>query len=197
MGAGLGKQFIVRDNTHLRKQLLALLVLAPTIAGCSGASDLLSTDTEWFSRSGRLFIRNVSIDSPPLTPDRPLTPEDLVSAEGACPGMAPPGNPADANANANAPADPQAGSAPRSGTVSLGHTECDVVRGIGAPDNVNISASPGGQRVAVVTWSQGPRAGIYTFEGGRLRSVERGADPVAPPPKTAKSKPKKKPPAAT
>jgi hypothetical protein len=46
--------------------------------------------------------------------------------------------------------------------------------------------------VAVVTWSRGPRAGIYTFTGGRLTSVERGADPVAPP-KTAKSKAKKKP----
>jgi hypothetical protein len=42
--------------------------------------------------------------------------------------------------------------------------------------------------VAVVTWSRGPRAGIYTFTGGRLSSVERGADPVAEP----KAKPKSK-----
>jgi hypothetical protein len=206
LGAGLGNQIIVRDNTHLRKQLLALLVLAPTIAGCSGASDLLSGDSEWFSHSGRLFIRNVSIDAPPLMPNRPVTADDLVSAEGACPGMTPPGNPADANANANAntsanaPADAPAGSAPppvTTGTVALGHTECDVVRGIGAPDNVNISSGPGGQRVAVVTWTQGPRAGIYTFRGGRLHAVERAPEPAAPTPKTAKSKTKKKRPAAT
>jgi hypothetical protein len=76
--------------------------------------------------------------------------------------------------------------------VALGHTECDVVRGIGAPDNVGLSNNPRGGRVAVVTWSRGPRAGIYTFTGGRLTSVERGPDPVAPP-KTAKSKAKKKP----
>ncbi len=41
-----------------------LLLFAPVIAGCAGASDmfssdLLSKDAEWFSRSGRLFIKNV------------------------------------------------------------------------------------------------------------------------------------------
>jgi hypothetical protein len=164
------------------------------IAGCSGTSDMFSTDllsrdAEWFSRSGRLFIR--SIEAPPLSPNRPITAEDLVSAEGYCPGMAPPaGSPADANAATDgaAPA-PQA-----SGTVALGHTECDVVRGIGAPVGVNLSNNGRGDRVAVITYSQGPRAGIYTFTAGRLSSVERGPEPVAPP-KTAKSKPKK--PAAT
>jgi hypothetical protein len=183
---------IVRDRGHLSKGLLALLVLAPAVAGCSGASDmfqsdLLSKDAEWFSRPGRLFIRNVSIDTPPLTPDRPVTSEDLVSADGACPGMSAPG------AGANALAEGAAGSPPvAGGTVALGHTECDVVRGVGAPDNVNLSNNPRGDRLAVVTWSNGPRAGIYTFTGGRLTSVERGADPVAVP-KTAKSRTKKKP----
>jgi hypothetical protein len=152
-------------------------------------SDLLSKDAEWFSRPGRLFIRSVSIDTPPLTPDKPVTAEDLVSAEGACPGMAQPGAPDGANALAEG----TAGSPPAAGgSVALGHTECDVVRGIGAPDNVSLSNNPRGDRVTVVTWSRGPRAGIYSFTGGRLTSVERGADPVAPP-KTAKSKAKKKP----
>jgi hypothetical protein len=76
--------------------------------------------------------------------------------------------------------------------VALGHTECDVVRGIGAPDSVNLSNNPRGDRVAVINYSQGQRAGIYTFTAGRLSSVERGPEPVAPP-KTAKPKPKKKP----
>lgn len=101
--------------------------------------------------------------------------------------MPPPAGPADANASTNAPAGaPPPGTA---GTVALGHTECDVVRGIGAPDNVNISANPGGERVAVVTWSHGPRAGIYTFTAGRLASIEGVPAPPASP-KTAKSKPK-------
>ena len=132
-----GTSLVVRNRNHFSKGLLAMLVLAPAVAGCSGGtdmfqSDLLSKDAEWFSRPGRLFIRNVSIETPPLTPDKAITAEDLVSAEGACPGMAPPGAPDGANALAEgaAGAPPAAG-----GTVALGHTECDVVRGIGAPDN--------------------------------------------------------------
>jgi hypothetical protein len=152
-------------------------------------SDLLSKDAEWFSRPGRLFIRNVSIETAPLTPDKPVTAEDLVSADGGCPGMAPAGAPADANALT----DGAAGAPPvQGGTVALGHTECDVVRGIGAPDNVNISNTVRGDRVTVINWSRGSRAGIYTFTAGRLTSVERGAEPVVQP-KVAKPKAKKKP----
>jgi hypothetical protein len=175
--------------------LLALLVLAPVMAGCSGTtemfqSDLLSKDAEWFSRSGRLFIRSVSIETAPLSPDKPVTAEDLVSADGACPGMAPPAGPADANALTDGAA---GGPVPSTrGTVALGHTECDVVRGIGAPGNVSLSNNARGDRVAVVTYTLGQRAGIYTFTAGRLTSIERGAEPVAQP-RAAKPKAKKKP----
>jgi hypothetical protein len=181
----------VRDKNAHRKRLLALLLFAPVIAGCSGASDmfssdLLSKDAEWFSRSGRLFIKNVSIETPPLTPNKPVTSDDLVSAEGYCPGMASPGG-------ANALAEGAAASPPptTTGTVALGHTECDVVRGIGAPDNVSLSGNARGDRVAVVNWSRGQRAGIYTFTAGRLSSIERGPEQVTP--KIAKPKVKKKP----
>jgi len=173
--------------------LLALVLLAPVMAGCSGASDtfssdLLSKDAECFSRSGRLFIRSVSIETPPLTPNRPVTSEDLVSADGLCPGMALPGGPADANALTEGTA--AAPPASTTGAVALGHTECDVVRGIGAPDNVSFSSNPRGDRVAVVSYSRGQRAGIYTFTAGRLTSIERGPEPVAP---ARGAKPKKKP----
>jgi hypothetical protein len=181
----------VRDKYVNRKRLLVLLLLAPMIAGCGSSdmfsSDLLSRDSEWFSRSGRLFIRNVSIETPPLTPDKPVTAEDLVSAEGFCPGMAPPGG-----ANAMAEGAAAAPAPSTSGTVALGHTECDVVRGIGAPDNVNLSNNARGDRVAVINYSRGQRAGIYTFTAGRLSSIERGPEPVAQP-KTAKPKAKKPP----
>jgi hypothetical protein len=184
----------VRDKNAHRKLLLVWLALAPVIAGCSGTSemfqsDLLSKDAEWFSRSGRLFIRNVSIETPPLTPDKPVTPEDLVSADGVCPGMAPPAGPAGANALADGAAGAPAPTT--TGTVALGHTECDVVRGIGAPDSVNLSNNPRGDRVAVVNYSRGQRAGIYTFTAGRLSSIERGPEPVGQP-KMAKPKTKKK-----
>jgi hypothetical protein len=182
---------IVRDGTIIRKPLVALLLLAPVVAGCSGGSDIFSKDADWFSRSGRVFIRNISIETPPLTPTKPVTAEDMVSADGGCPGMAPAGA-----ANANALADGAAGAPPPQhvGSVALGHTECDVVRGIGAPDNVSLSNNQRGDRVAVVTYTRGPRAGIYTFTAGRLSSVERGEEP-APQPKAAKPRAKK--PAAT
>ena len=166
-----------------RKPLLALLLLGPVLAGCTGASDLLSKDADWFSRSGRVFIKNVSIETPPLSPDRAVAPDELVSADGACPGV---------GGNANALADGATGAPVPSttGTVALGHTECDVVRGIGAPDNVSLSNNPRGDRVAVVSYSRGQRAGIYTFTAGRLTSIERAPEAAAP---TRGAKPKKKP----
>ena len=116
---------IVQHNRLHRKRLLALLLFAPLIAGCS--SDLISKDAEWFSRPGRLFIRNISIDAPPLTPNKAVTAEDLVTAEGFCAGMAPPGaSPVDANAATDGAAAAPLPSA--TGTVALGHTECDVER---------------------------------------------------------------------
>jgi len=184
-----GNVFDVSNGKLCRNGLIALLTLAPALAGCNSSldqfqSEFMSKDAQWFQRSGRLFIRNISIDAPPLTPDKPVTAEDLVSADGACPGMAPP---------ANALTDNTAGAPPPvGGTVALQHTECDVIRGIGAPDSVNISGGAGGSRVAVVTYSRGPRAGIYTFTGGRLSSIEAGPEQPAQP-KAAKPKAKKKP----
>src|ERR1700761_2146896 len=127
--------------------MLAVLLIAPMLAGCGATAtdifspDFVSRDAEWFSRSGRLFIKNVSIDTPPLTPDKPVTAEDLVSSDGACPGMAAAYSPTNANAASDGAPPPVA-----TGTVALGHTECDVVRGIGAPNGVNISSSPRGDR---------------------------------------------------
>jgi hypothetical protein len=185
----------VRQDNSRRKRLLLLILAAPLMAGCSGASnmfssDLLSKDADWFSRSGRVFIRNVSIETPPLTPDKPVRADDLITVDGQCPGMIPPGAPADANAlTAGATAAPTS----RPAAVALGHTECDVVRGIGAaPDNVSLSGNARGDRVATLTYSRGSRPGIYTFTAGRLSSVERGPEPVAQP-KTAKPNAKKKP----
>ncbi|BBO05843.1 hypothetical protein ABH991_005631 [Bradyrhizobium ottawaense] len=172
----------MRHQKLPKSLIVALAAVAPLVAGCSG-TDLLSKDAQWFNTPSRLFIKNISIESPPLTPDKAVGAEDLVSADGGCPGMAPPPGPADANASTTAPA-------PTGGTVALGHTECDVVRGIGAPSNVNLSNDAVGRRVAVVTWAMGPRAGIYTFTAGRLSSIEGNPDPQ-PVPRATKPKPKK------
>ena len=85
--------------------------------------------------------------------------------------MAPPSTDANALTDASAAAQPT-----RTGVVALGHTECDVVRGVGVPDNVSLSNNPRGDRVAVLNYSRGQRAGIYTFTAGRLTSIERGAE---------------------
>lgn len=174
----------MRHHKLPKSLIVVLAAVAPLIAGCSGGTDLLASakDAEWFNKPSRLFIKNISIESPPLTPDKPVAAEDLVSADGACPGMAPPPGPADANASTTAPV---------GGTVALGHTECDVVRGIGAPSNVNLSSDAAGRRVAVVTWTTGPRAGIYTFTSGRLSAIEGNPEPQ-PAPKAVKPKAKKK-----
>ncbi|MBB5046456.1 hypothetical protein HNR60_001201 [Rhodopseudomonas rhenobacensis] len=172
------------------RALLLLCVGAPLLGGCSAtsdmfSSDLLSRDAEWFSRPGRVFIKNVSIETPPLTPDKPVAPEDLISADGMCPGMSPP-----ADANALTDAGGAAAQPSRSGVVALGHTECDVARGAGAPDNVSLSTNPRGDRVALLTYSRGPRAGLYTFTAGRLSSIERAPE-AAPQPKAGKPRAKK------
>jgi hypothetical protein len=175
---------------------MLLLLVAPVISGCGSASDmfssdLLSKDADWFSRSGRMFIKNVSIETPPLTPAKPVTPDDLISADGLCPGMAPPIGAGESSALSDGAAATPSSPAPATGTVALGHTECDVTRGIGAPDNVSLSNDPHGQRIAVLTFLKGSHAGIYTFTAGRLSSIERAPEPETPP-KTAKPKSRKK-----
>ena len=175
----------MRDQRLPSALIVALFAVAPLVAGCAGGSDLLSKDAEWFARPGRVFTKSISIESPPLTPDKLVTAEDLVSADRACPGMAPASAPADANAST------AAAPAPSGGTVALGHTECDVVRGIGAPSSVNLSNNARGDRLAVITWTTGPRAGIYTFTAGRLSSIEGNPEPP-PTVKPVKPKAKKK-----
>lgn len=140
------------------------------IAGCGGLSDFSMKDQEWFARPGRIFkAGNSSIETPPLSANKEVTPNDLVSSDGQCPGMPAPGAPADANASSEGQPPAQV-VAP----VALGHTECDVVRGIAvAPDNVNLSNNTRGDRVALITWTHGPRPGAYTFTSGRLTSIER------------------------
>lgn len=170
----------VRNSFPPRNSVLAVALLAPLLAGCAGASmsdvfssDLVSKDAQWFSRAGQVLNKNVSIETPPLTPDRPVTPEDLISADGQCPGLAP--------AGASAMAEGPGGAIPApTGRVALGHTECDVARGAGVPNSVNLSTGPGGERIAVLTYTQGTRAGIYTFKAGRLSSIERMPEPAKP-----------------
>jgi hypothetical protein len=76
-----------------------------------------------------------------------------------------------------------------SGGISLGMTECQTVQRAGSPSNVAISAGEKGERRVVRTYLSGPWPGIYTFNDGRLKVVERAPEQ----PKPAKAAPKKKP----
>lgn len=179
----------VRRNGIAAKQIAILLVAAPLLAACGGLSDFSLKDQEWFARPGRIFkAGNTSIETPPLSPTKEVTANDLIGADGSCAGMAAPDAPADATAaSEQQPAAPQAVTAP----VALGHTECDVVRAIAvAPDDVNFSNNERGDRVALLTWRHGPRPGAYTFTSGRLTSIER-VD-VPPPEKPARGAKKKR-----
>jgi hypothetical protein len=169
-----------RVPVQLRAWIVGPLLSAAalTLVGCSGASDFLSRDAEWFNRPSRIFTNNAQIETPPLSEQKPIAPDDLISAEGYCSGMAPP---SDANAlteNQAAPAGTTVQAAPAG--IALGRSECEVARYAGRPDNVELGNDPRGDRTAVLTYLKGPRPGIYRFIAGRLSSVERAPVPEAP-----------------
>ena len=154
-------------------------------------------------------------DKTPLNPRGPVAAEDLVAADGQCSVAVPPLAQAPAQASqpaqddkvgtvagelANQPAPTQAAATPNDaapppgaptvmGGVALGMSECDVVRRAGTPGNVNLTAGDKGERRVVLTYLTGPWPGIYTFDSGRLRIVDRAPTPPAPakPVKTKKA----------
>ncbi len=173
----------IERNQFVLRGIGALILVVPLLGACSGIgglSDFNVKDQEWFQRPGKIFgNRSLAIETPPLTPDKPITQADLMSSDGGCPGVMPAG-PSDANAQDNGQT-AVASVAP----VAIGHTECDVVRAIGTPNSVNLSRNERGERVATATFLQGQRAGIYTFTAGRLSAIERVNQPA--PAKPAKS----------
>jgi len=122
---------------------------------------------------------------------QPITANDLVAANGSCPPPAAAAAPAPGAAASNQP-----GSAPAAadsssllgGGIALGMSECDVVFRAGVPTAVQIGNAPNGDRTAVVTFNNGPRAGIYHFQAGALIEVERSQTTPAPT-QSAKKKP--------
>ncbi len=162
-----------------RHRVAFVLVAAPPLlAGC-GSLDFSLKDQEWFSRPA-IFSRSLTLETPPLSNNRPVSAADLISAEGYCAGMA---LPADANALTE-PASGAADAVQGSAGIAIGRTECEVARAAGAPDNVAVT-SEGGRRMTTLTYVRGPRPGIYRFADGRMTSMERGAEPE-PPPRNAK-----------
>jgi hypothetical protein len=79
------------------------------------------------------------------------------------------------------------------GGIALGMSECDVVRRAGLPGNVNIGAGDKGDRKVVLTYLTGTWPGIYTFDSGRLKIVDRAPEPPPSAKPPAKKKRAKKP----
>ena len=80
----------------------------------------------------------------------------------------------------------------RPGSVRRHRSWHDRVSGrsrAGSPNNVAIGAGEKGERKVVLTYLSGPWPGIYTFNDGRLKIIDRAPEQ----PKPAKAAPKKKP----
>jgi hypothetical protein len=172
------------------------LAVAFALSGCSN----FDTSGAWFSKPLNLFGANLGYTYSQLDEarrDRPITANDLVSADGACPrqAVAAPEQTASASPDASVAGSPDA-AALLGGGVAIGMSECDVVARLGQPTAVNIGRSPNGDRAAVLTFNGGPRPGVYRFAGGRLKEMDRVELP-SPPPEPAKKKVVKKKPEKT
>jgi hypothetical protein len=158
--------------------------MAVALAGCS------QTDTSeaWFRKPIDMFGRSGGYtfsDVSETRRDRPIGANDLVAANGSCPPRA---------AAPQAQPDPggsPAGSPSADGLIdegiALGMSECDVVYRAGQPSDVQLGTNPNGDRTALLTFSSGPRPGIYHFERGQLMQMDRVAEP-SPPPQAEKKK---------
>jgi len=122
--------------------------------------------------------------------DRPITANDLIDANGACPNYSAPAAPPSASAGTGGGAPLQDNAALFGGGVALGMSECDIVARLGQATVVNFGTGVYGSRRVVLTYNAG--LGIYRFENGRLSEMDRveGVPPAAEK-KTAKKKPAK------
>ncbi len=102
----------------------------------------------------------------------PVTPADLVDANGSCAGTGAVGE--------GVPMIPAA--------IALALSECDVVKRAGIAEKVEIGTNERRERTATLTYFKGQRPGIYHFTAGRLAVMELGPEPVSttPPKKPAK-----------
>jgi hypothetical protein len=176
----------------LATRRLSLRVLALPAMLSLGACALPDWDSFRAPTSDSIF-RPLSVTNVKDKVLPPVPPDDLVDASGRCANAyAAPAPSAGDQVGAQAPEPVTgAGVALLPSAVALDMSECDVVKRAGFPERVDLGANDRRERTATLTYSTGPRPGIYNFVDGRLKSMERGAEPP-PEPKVAK-KPAKKP----
>jgi len=168
--------------------------MAVALCGCANSD--FDTSGAWFSKPLDLFGRGGGYTFSQLgesRADRPITANDLVDANGACPAPAS-GRSVQGNADASAPGPPEGAAL---GGIAVGMSECDVVARNGRPTAINLGNDANGGRTAVLTFTGGLRPGIYRFVGGRLTQMDRVEEPAPAAQqenkKSAKTKKNKKP----
>jgi hypothetical protein len=171
------------------------MAVAIALGGCADVE--VGPGAGWFSKPVDFFGKSSGFSAEQNTStfkQRTITANDLVDASGACPAAAaptpPPAPPPQSPDGAGAPPAAPEQSSLLGGGIGLGMSECEVVERAGAPNAVNLGSTPGRERTAVLTYSSGPRPGIYHFVAGRLSDIERVAEPE-PPPSEKKKKPAK------
>jgi len=174
---------VMRGTQGRSRPVVVSALLSLVLAGCSTATGLFGkSDPDAKHETG--LANMFGKDEPKV---RAVEAADLVGPDGQCAGQAapsavmnfragpdasPPGSPSSVPP---APATPQAARG-----IGLEMTECEVVRAAGHTDQVEISTGEHGERRVVLTYVQGERPGIYRFEDGRLKSIERVPGPEAP-----------------
>jgi hypothetical protein len=189
---------VLRNVFERSLALTAVMSLAAVVSGCG--SDLTSSDWKLFPSKPQIFSPLESTSTVKAAPDTiasgPVSPEDYIDANGRCgaaasaPLEAAVGTVAGDLGTAAAPQ--QSAAAPTApGGIALGMTECQVAAHAGQPAQVNITSGEHNERKVVLTYSSGPWPGIYTFSDGRLKVIDRVAQPE--PPKGRKGKSSKSP----
>jgi hypothetical protein len=176
----LGTKKVANVSTRFPGALAAIIVVSSfSLIGCEDGN-------KWFDKPINPFRAPSGYSYSSLSDarvDRPITANDLMDANGACPTFTPPA------AGAGAPQD---AAALYVGGVALGMSECEVVSRLGQATSVAFGPAPNAARSVVLTYQAGPRPGIYRFAGGRLSEMDRveGLPPAAEK-KAAKKKPPK------
>lgn len=161
-----GRSFVRRGGGLGRAAAAGLVAAAAlAVAGCSSLPDpsqvkLLPSASAFVPSTPGQFAK-ATVNS-----SRPVSPGDLVDAQGACPA-------------ATSSSEPGATERPLRG-VGLDMTECEVVQTIGPAQSTEIGTNERGERSVVMTYATSERSGIYRFTGGRLTTIERGPEPAAP-----------------
>jgi hypothetical protein len=186
---------LAKPATAVPQWAVALAILSlPLLSNCSSDSGLFSGSASNFAKRDWGISRDWNQTAKDEAgASRPVSPEDLVNADGQCGGSTAlnfqAGPDATRGGSPGLPAAPPPGTALPRG-IALGMTECEVVGTAGANPKVEIATGERGERQVVLTYLQGGHPGIYRFEAGRLKSIERspsvGQPAVKPGKKAAK-----------